>query len=448
MTSDSSNTSTFSIYPDVSESDGSGWMEGITFQRNYIYNSYGEHAFFYRTKYLTVENNKTYNFAQGYDANAGLRFNCTEDLVVRNNEFAHDDDSSSDTSAVYVSFHGAQRALFEYNTIYGTRSGSCFSIKEGGFTPYSYDNDNVIVRFNHISDCGNVTATEGKGISVLNGERGDTNNIYVYGNRIYNTNDSNIRASTQARNVYIWSNILSDAANHGVLVGPRLSTETPPDGVYVYNNTIARGNTDDDTDASRGGIVVTDGTNINIKNNLLWNNRPSGGGSHYNQIYSAVSLATLEHNTLYRDSTTASWYYDSDYRSLSTMQSSYNFEDDSPAGVVSDPNFTDSNGSDNTYGTVDDDYTLDGSYVNNGKDLGGATDFSITVQGTTYYMGYAIGLDPYNTDWTTTPPTVNTLNQDNNGRGWERGAYVYSKDNSNRTLASPSNLKVKNVRVE
>lgn len=418
----------FGFMADVSESDGSGWMEHLIFRRNYIYETYGAMGVFYRTKYLTVENNKWAHFAQGEDVNSALAFNCCEDTIIKGNVFEHDEDSYPDytTSANFVATHGMQRTLVENNVIHGSPTGSCLTFKEDGFSPYNGDTDDVIIRYNLIYDCAAQSSDQsGKGISLVMRDTQSLDDVYVYANFVFETGGSSARASTRVTNVRWWSNIWAAGEDHGLLIGYHTSGETPPDYAYCYNNTIVRANKNDETWDNCGGIVITSGTNLNFKNNILWNNRPSGGGSKYNQFYSDVSVASLEHNTLYHSDSTATWYYDSGFRSLSTMQGSYDFEDDSPAGTVTDPGFTDPNGADNTYETVDDDYTLDGNHINNGVDLGGTNDFSITVQGTIYYMGYAIGLDP-STDWTATPlPTVVTASQDDYG-SWERGAYVYT----------------------
>jgi len=434
----------FGVYPDVSESDGSGWSESITVRRNYIYETYGMMAIFYRTKYLTVENNKFVHFGQGMDVNGGISFNCAEDLVIQNNEFGHDDKNypSSTTSANTCHAHGIQRALVQYNDIYGGPTGTCLSFKEDGFPPYSGDTDDIIIRFNKIHDCeGGDQAQAGKGISLVMRESQSLDDAYIYANFVYNTDSSSIRSVTKTSNVHIWSNVLVDADDHGILIGPRANGDTPPDGVWIYNNVIARANKNGDTNNSRGGIAITGGTNIFIKNNILWNNRPTGSGSKYNQIYSSTTLSSLEHNTLYHSLSKANYYYDGAFRTLAAMLRNYNFEKDPPAGVIEDPGFKDPDGEDNIYGTADDDYTLNGTHLNNGADLSQC--FDVSIQGKNYHVCYDDALDPNTTNWKTTPPTVRTTKQEDHGT-WERGAYVYTSEvSSPATVSKPKNLRTR-----
>jgi hypothetical protein len=127
------------------------------------------------------------------------------------------------------------------------------------------------------------------------------------------------------------------------------------------------------------------------------------------------------------------------------MIRTYNLEKDAPAGMTEDPGFKDPDGADNIYGTADDDYTLNGIHINNGADLSQC--FDVSVQGKNYQICYEDALDPDATDWKTTPPTVKMTKQGDHG-AWERGAYVYRKDNSSRSLQSPFGLKVTNFRAE
>lgn len=127
----------------------------------------------------------------------------------------------------------------------------------------------------------------------------------------------------------------------------------------------------------------------------------------------------MDYNTIYYNGDTPVIYYDGAGQSPSYINTQYGVSHN----VEQNPSFIDLNGSDNNHGTVDDNYSLDGTYINNGEDLSAC--FEVTIQGTLYTMCYDDALDPDNTDWTTTPPTVSTLKQDSYGAGWERGVYVY-----------------------
>ena len=186
--------------------------------------------------------------------------------------------------------------------------------------------------------------------------------------------------------------------------------EDAPTDTYTYNNTFARNGDLDSGDpdpgsAARGGWVGIAGSNHVVKNNLFYNNRPTGNYG-YQQIFDATG-ATKEYNTIYH---------------------SMDIE-----GKVVDPGFTDPDGADNIHGTVDDDYTLAGSGNTDGADLSKC--FSVDLSGGDAWMEAHTGygryiepciddaLDPNGTDWTTTPPTVSTVKRDT--YGWSRGAYAF-----------------------
>jgi hypothetical protein len=138
-------------------------------------------------------------------------------------------------------------------------------------------------------------------------------------------------------------------------------------------------------------------------------------------------------------------YYAGSTRTLATLKSKYKVEDNSPAGEIANPGFTDPNGADNKNGTADDDFSLNGKNINDGADLSKC--WYVKVQDTTHKICLDDALDPVKTDWTQTPPVVYTVKQDSYGRGWERGAYVYTGSQSiskdpEETLSAPTGLKI------
>lgn len=399
--------------------------DNITVKRNYLYNANGALFWSSRTSaspytgsaYLTVENNKMVGYGVTGDPPGGVYFYYNTDLIVRNNEFAGglDPAASNCASDNVVEVHVVNNGLFEYNDIWGAYQQTGIAIKEP--SPY---NHNVIVRFNKVHDNGLLSSkTNGQVMGIK--LEADPSYIYIYGNIVYKNGNFGIGVSRGSSYIYIWSNVIADNGWSGISTWV-VSGETfgTCDNVYIYNNTISRSDFSDD-DINRAGIVFSDnGTARVAKNNIFYYNRPTE--TTYQQIYAAPGTEagiTLDYNGYYFPSQTPTVYWQSDYRTIPTMVFSYTQETN---GEVADPGFTDPNGADNTYGTVDDNYTLDGSNINDGADLSGC--FNVSVQGTGYVMCYDDGLDPVLTDWTTTPQTVEILKRDT--YGWSRGAYVYS----------------------
>jgi hypothetical protein len=404
--------------------------------------------YYYQGRYSTVQKNKFTHFGQnGTNATQGVNLVNVDDFILKENEIGHDESSypSGCISAELIELHGCYRVLIEGNDIYGAPNQSGIRPKEDG----GGQMEDIVIRYNKIHDnIGNGTAKgaehAGKGVYALTRDKQSISNIYIYGNLIYNNTVANVMVGTGVDGFFVWSNILIGSGRNGVVVYTKTG-QTPPANVYVYNNTIARNGTLGETDNARGGLTAAAGTNINVQNNIFWNNRPGGEGSKYNQIYSSITLSSLEHNTLYHSSSTANYYYDGAVRTLDAMLGIYNFEVDVPAGVIEDSGFKDPDGADNTHGTADDDYTLNGMSINNGADLSKC--FDVYIQGKNYRMCYDDALDPIATNWKTTPPTVRTAKQGDHG-AWERGAYVYSTGISSKVLPPPSGLKITNNRAK
>ena len=434
MTRDDGDTPTFRIYGDVSEADAEKHCDYLIVQRNFVYESDGTMFYYYSGRNSLVQDNRFFVYGQNStNATQGVNLIEVDDFVFKNNEVGHDEDgsilggsayNSGCTSAEMIELHGVHNALIERNDIYGAANQSGIRPKEsfGG-------NTNLIIRYNKIHhNLGNGTAAGaehvGYSISIATNLSDINSDIYVYGNYMY----GNLRGGLIGPNVHdvhFWSNIISDNGKYGLSISTWDAggggSDVPPNNIQFYNNTVSRNNTGGDTDNSRGGLVVINGTNVNIKNNLLWNNRPGGEGSKYNQFYSDITPTSLEHNTYWHDTVSPGgdlFYYDSAVRSLATMKSSYSFEDDAAAGEEVNTAFTNPDGADTTYGTDDDDYSLTGA-TTVGEDLSG-TIATVTIQGTDYVMDHKWGLDPNNTDWTTTPPTVAVVDRDT--YGWARGA--------------------------
>ena len=438
----------FSIYTNQSGNDDEKHSDYLTIRRNYIYKTNGTMFYYYSGRYSTVQNNKFTHFGQnGTNATQGINLINLDDFILKENEIGHDERSnpSGCISAEMIELHGCYRVLIEGNDIYGAPNQSGIRPKEDGRGTMK----DIVIRFNKIHDnTGNSTASgaesSGKGVYALTRDNQSISNVYIYGNLVYNNTVANVMVGTGVDGFYVWSNVLIGSGRNGLVIYTKKG-QTPPVNVYVYNNTIVRNGILGETDNDRGGFSATAGTNINVKNNIFWNNRPGGEGSKYNQIYSSVTLSSLEHNTLYHSSSTANYYYDGAVKTLSIMLGTYSFEKDAPAGIIGDSGFKDPDGADNIYGTADDDYTLNGMHINNGADLSQC--FDVSIQGKNYHMCYEDALDPNATNWKSTPPIVKTAKQGDYG-AWERGAYVYKTVISFKTTLPPSGLKIRGSRAE
>jgi len=172
-------------------------------------------------------------------------------------------------------------------------------------------------------------------------------------------------------------------------------------GHKIYNNSIY-----DNHNRNFGGGINTFGsgtfTNIEIKNNIIYNNGQSGvPGSRY-QLYDAGRLNDTSNQIDYN------LYYDTEshnnllrfngvtYATVAAFAVATTHEDH---GIESDPLFTNASGND---------FTLQSTSpaIDAGTNLGST---------------YQLGLSPSST-W---PSGVLTLNQNSNGLGWEIGAYAY-----------------------
>ena len=402
------------------------------FRRNYVYLANGNLFNLYGGQYHIIEDNKFFGFGQNNsDPACGVWLSDMSNSVFRRNEVGHDENQhpSGCTSAEMIELHCNYNVLLEYNNVYGAPQQSGIRPKE-----CKRPMTNVIIRFNKVH--GNTHPTQGKGIYCRTDPvqwGADIQNVYIYGNNVFNNGTANLMFGSGVHNVYAWSNILSAGGRNGLWIW---NSTVQPSNLHFYNNTIAYNNTSGETDSSRGGMSLGAGDDIHIKNNLLWNNRPGGGGGKYNQLYSTRTISALEHNSYYHSSSNPNiFYYGGAYRTLATMKSNYNFEKNSPAGEFQDPKFTDPNGADNIYGTADDNYKLSADSIvkNNGKPLAG--NFSVNLSNgdqwfknqtgyDTLNFGLDDALDPQNTDWTANPPQVKTIKQ--TSANWTRGAYAYT----------------------
>lgn len=393
----------------------------VIIQRNHFYNAHQSwlamagYTAAYRMSYITVQNNKFENYCVGADSPQGLNLVHINDLIVRENTICHSPGISTvATSTNNVELHYLDRFIFEKNDVYG-RGVTTPQLQQiqVGMTVKEYGSQNGIVRFNKFYDFQDV---ESRGFTV---NWNTTDNIYVYGNLSYNNYNYAIDVFDGAANVYIWANLFYDNGRAGFVTWER--GQGIVSNVYLYNNTIANngGSIPVNPNGDLVPLSIKAGTNVRIKNNLIYNN--GNGNSGYSQFYkpAGVTLGALEHNTYYVPGQTPQWNWETVLKTFAQMQA-LGYEDDAVAGAVADPSFVDAS---------NDNFALTGSSpaIDTGEDLS-ATITPITIQGVAYSLDLADGLHP-SFDLSDANPVnwvTATAKQGDYGSGWERGAYVYT----------------------
>ena len=286
--------------------------------------------------------------------------------------------------------------------------------------------ENVVVRYNIMKD-PTPSGAGTYGYSGIQVQRG-ADHVYVYGNwiegnyiGIYAYGGANDTPSyPDTYDVYGWSNVIFD---NFIGIQTLSSAQGDVTDVGFVNNTIVD-NIGGISSASAGAYIGSSDS-IFIQNNIFLNNR---GTSGYHQVYYGAGANGITHtyNIGYYTGQTAT-VYDS---------STVNFESYSTNNVRQDPNLT-------NYMP-----TAASTYVNNtGTTISDSVlpDFAgkITIDGETYcnndggtcdnLLSFDVALDP-TTDWTTTPPTVVTALQSDEGAAPEKGAYVYDQTSAGDTL--------------
>jgi hypothetical protein len=366
----------------------------------------------------------------------------TEDIIISYNHLyaTKSNGDSGDRGIDGIVTHYVKRMLIEYNSIHShnDRYGSDARGEDG--MDLKRETTDVIIRFNKIYD------HQGAANILL---QGGTHNVYVYGNRLMSSIWGGVfiyarkKGFASIDNIHIWSNEISGNAKNAITTvsdGDELGT------IYIYNNTMAfngfaytdiygRFHTPDQWDCA---LKLTAGS-ANIKNNIVYKKQPDISTYIHVNTNSTDRISTLEHNIYYWPSQTSVVDYDGSNRTVATLQSTYNLENYQIVGEDSNPGLNDPDGPDNVFGTADDNYTLNGSNVDNGADLSQC--FKIKIQDVTHTVCYNDALDPRTTNWSTTPPTVGTSKQEDYGY-WDRGAYAYTRRKS--ALAAPSKLRISN----
>ncbi|MFC1610068.1 right-handed parallel beta-helix repeat-containing protein [Myxococcota bacterium] len=385
-----------------------GGSTDITIRRNDLQDMRMHGIYVYGTTNATIggahgDGNRVHNVGENGLASAtvGVDVVVASNSIVSYNLIYNDSRSFSDADAIAVV--GANYNLIEYNTTH--------SLGEDGID-FKNGSDYNIYRFNHAYN------TLQSPCQVQN----DTDHSYVYGNRLHRADNpgedwSGLLIYRGADDVYAWANIVYENDGPGIGVFCQGSGDNATSvAVEIDNNTIVR-NLMNASQSHHVGLFNLCGIDLKARNNIFVNNQPGGYGR---QIYTSQTSINLDYNHYWHDGYSApiiNWG-GTDYEITSPLTSSTFFAatGQEEHGTAGSPGFSDSD---------NDDFTPDGTNINNGVDLGG-TIATITIQGVDYIMDRKWALDPINTDWTTVPPTVVVVDQTAHGAAWERGSYVYT----------------------
>jgi len=349
-----------------------------------------------RCSYITVggalgDGNKIENAGTANGENLSMIYR-TDDVVVSHNYYVITDATTYGVEGMY--FYDDDRVLVEYNTVVNINKSSS-PWGETGIGIKGQNND-FIVRFNKV-------ISSMSGATIVNGMNGG----YVYGNNFSQNSITGLSLGTQVgdaadahlTNIYIWSNLMYENYARGLSLQAWDCSgySCTASNIYIYNNTIPDNGGVSGQGITDAGFQCLTGTNINVKNNIFYNNLNTTPANQ--EIYTTNGGNIVLGNNNY--------YYPLGAVTLTGISMEGDAEEASPE-------FTNAAGND---------YTLNGTNnINEGTDLGGVI-ATVTIQGTGYVMDYKWSLNPDTTDWITIPPTVNVLDRDI--VGWSRGAYAY-----------------------
>lgn len=324
------------------------------------------------------DGNEVYNIGTGTGASDIAVSRASNFLISHNECYGGEVDTGIDGVTVLISDNG----IIEYNELYDHQDATGPDYGEGGCGLKGVSN--TIVQYNHIYNnraAGVLFNQQYVGSGAL------CSNITVRYNYIHH-NSTNIRAAYLDDSTWIYGNIIADSTDfHGVQFTPTGSH------AWIYNNIFVNnhGSTND-----KYQLFIGSGNNYYVFNNIFYSD------SYERLVWknSAASVYEFNNNQYYYTGGDAKFYWHESLIDLDTLQSTYGQEADGQEG---DPKFTN---------VASDIFTLlsTSPCINQGADLGSS---------------YDDALDPDNTDFTTFPPTVETLLQGDHGTAWEMGAYVY-----------------------
>ena len=388
------------------------WSEHIVFRRNYFYRT--TNGAFQQTcqttggyantgvKYLTIGGERgqgNYFWDCKYATYEGhiLGVNKFEDVVISYNKIVNAS-STEQSGQNNIACHTGRRILVEYNEVGRSRGQTGITMKEDGTSDF-------IVRFNHVWGSGGAGNSTNR--NAYNG--------YVYGNK-FTGGARGVAPGKDSENIYIFSNLMVDNGRNGINIQIQTSGTYATNNSHFYNNTIVNNNLEIGADGWNGGIfstntaAATDG--VFFKNNIISENAATA--SNVELAFGDNRNIFTDYNCVYNSNGTAKWVWSPSsnftIKTLAEMQALGQEQN----SFIANPRLTD-------------DYALnqDSPAVASGDVLSSPAGWDVpTIQGVDYSteVGIDIGLDPDNTDWTTTPPTVGVLTRTG---AWDLGAYVY-----------------------
>ena len=301
-----------------------------------------------------------------------------------------------------IVFELSSTCLAEHNSVHGHNDPSATpgdpennSLGEDGIDIKG--SDGVIVRYNDVYD--NVYQF-GINTTTVNGI--NSTRLEIHNNRIWGNNGGIALIGVGAGNHFIYGNLIF---NNGLIdrafpdVGGIYSDSTVNAGatIYVYNNTLVNnGRVGNNLGYN---IFSSDSATFIYKNNILSDSRQAKQARFY-----STAGRTIDNNLYYYTggSFSLEWGSGVTYTGIASVQTNTGQE---IKGMETDPFFT---------LPASDDYTLGSGSpaIDSGADLGAA---------------YNTAISPTGTDWSTTPPIVETGNQYDYGSSpyWEIGVYLY-----------------------
>jgi len=347
-----------------------------------------------------------------------------------------------------IYMNGAKRILVEYNSIHGLEANNHRS-----YITFKADNElfteDIIIRFNKVYDVydgENQYASPGDAIRIS----GEGRNRIIHGNYCedaginINWNWSADNDGVAGDGYFLWANIINKTVKGGGISISGCSSNTDIfKNFYIYNNTIYRAVQNPADHSYFYGICTVSYSSdmtetISVKNNIVVNTRPNGR-EYVNISMNNSDDMTIDYNHHeFTGQIPKVYFYASNCTSCAynSKKLPANYGQNDSAG---DPKF---------HNADNGDFALLGNSPckDSGADLSKYSELLpvITIQGKIYNFSFSRVLDPRLTDWSTTPPSVFTTDQNSYGN-WEKGAYVFTVEDQLSfpdNLSSPNNLRV------
>lgn len=357
--------------------------------------------------WVTIDGLTVINTTPEASAN-GIRIKSSTGATIKNCTIRY-----NDRNGVYIS-DGSANWIVEYSDIsYNVRNG--FLIDDN-------DPQNGIIRYNTFD--GNGASTNPTycvdndtghsyfhNIYIGSQTQGDT---LIYGNRIVNGQcGQGIKIKAGGK---IYRNYIASNEDYGVMLIAHADKDGKTVNQYVYNNVIYNNRLSGARYHDEGESTET--LNVYVYNNTLYLN------GIYIGTTGAPELFVVKNNIIWPNATRNYCFYipSGGVPDSSTIDYNYCYGTSSPTYVWGGSSYSFANWE----GTLG--FDTHGSYGTDPKFSNAPTDLSLASDSPCIDTGdnslgntYHDGLNP-NSSW---PDSVNTLDQDDYGSGWEIGGYVF-----------------------